>query len=73
MIDPILQEMEKDETKEALKKSTEEALNEGAFGLPFLAVHHSRDNVETFFGSDRFEVFADRMSKQFLNDFCHLV
>ena len=60
------QEMGKEEVKEELKKTTQEALNEGAFGLPFIAVHHSKTNVETFFGSDRFEVMADRLRVKWL-------
>ena len=55
--------MNTDEIKEALKKSTREAVEEGAFGLPFMVVYHSNTNVETFFGSDRFEVFANRLRK----------
>jgi len=62
----VIDEMGKDETKEALKRCTQEALNEGAFGLPFMAVHHTKTNVETFFGSDRFEIMADRLRVKWL-------
>ena len=60
------QEMNKTEVKEALKASTQDALNEGAFGLPFIVVHHSKTSVETFFGSDRFEILADRLRLKWL-------
>jgi len=62
----VIDEMGKGETKEALKRTTQEALNEGAFGLPFMAVHHTKTNVETFFGSDRFEIMADRLRVKWL-------
>jgi len=62
----VLEEMNKDEIKEALKKTTKEAIEEGAFGVPFMAVHHSDSNVETFFGSDRFEVLANRLRLKWL-------
>jgi len=62
----VIDEMNKTEVKEALKASTQDALNEGAFGLPFIVVHHSKTSVETFFGSDRFEILADRLRLKWL-------
>jgi len=57
----VLEEMSKDEIKNELKSCTKRAVEEGAFGVPFMVVHHSDSNVETFFGSDRFEVLADTL------------
>ena len=43
-----------------LKQSTQEAVEDGAFGLPFLAFEKRDSKIEGFFGSDRFELIADR-------------
>ena len=51
--------METDEIKNDLKNRTEEAIEAGAYGLPFIVVHHGKDQSEAFFGSDRFEVIID--------------
>jgi 2-hydroxychromene-2-carboxylate isomerase len=48
--------METDAIKNELKSRTEEAVEAGAYGLPFIVVHHGKDSTESFFGSDRFEV-----------------
>jgi 2-hydroxychromene-2-carboxylate isomerase len=52
----IWQDMETDAIKNELKSRTEEAVEAGAYGLPFIVVHHGKDCTESFFGSDRFEV-----------------
>ena len=56
--------METEEVKALLKATTEEAVREGAYGLPYLVFHKRRnEGVETFFGSDRFELIANVMGK----------
>ncbi|KAH6661937.1 thioredoxin-like protein [Plectosphaerella plurivora] len=42
------------EMKDALKKATQEALDRGAYGAPWLWVTNSTGQSEPFFGSDRF-------------------
>ena len=51
-----LQDMDTDAVKNELKERTAEACSEGAYGLPYMVVHHGKDSSDTFFGSDRFEV-----------------
>ena len=54
-----IEAMETEEVKALLKETTSEAVREGAFGLPYLVFHKRRnEGVETFFGSDRFELIA---------------
>ena len=52
-----------DTVKNELKTKTKEAVVEGAHGLPFLMFHRGKNQVETFFGSDRFELIAHRFGK----------
>ena len=57
-----IEAMETEEVKSLLKETTEEAVREGAYGLPYLVFHKRRnEGVETFFGSDRFELIANVM------------
>ena len=48
--------MDTDAVKNELKARTAEAVDEGAYGLPYLVLHHGNQKTDTFFGSDRFEV-----------------
>lgn len=45
---------QRDELKSLLLKNTKEALELGAFGVPFWRITNSAGRRETFFGSDRF-------------------
>lgn len=53
------------EIKEKLKRSTQEALDYGAFGFP-LIVCHVNGKPEPFFGSDRFELMAHCIGEKWL-------
>ena len=57
--------MKQDDVKDLLKKTTSEAVEDGAFGLPFIVIDQGKDHLgienETYFGSDRFEVIANRL------------
>lgn len=53
------------EIKDKLKKSSEEALNYGAFGFPMI-VCHVDGKPEMFFGSDRFELMAHCIGEKWL-------
>ncbi|XP_007550151.1 glutathione S-transferase kappa 1 [Poecilia latipinna] len=53
------------EIKDKLKRSTEEALNYGAFGFPML-ICHVDGKPEMFFGSDRFELMANCIGEKWL-------
>ena len=59
--------MTTDKIKDALKQTTSEAVREGCFGLPFMLVDQGRhsNDVETYFGSDRFEVMASKLGMYF--------
>ncbi|KAK4230827.1 thioredoxin-like protein [Podospora fimiseda] len=50
----ILQKAGEKEWKDKLKNTTQEALDRGAFGAPWLWVTNSEGKGEPFFGSDRF-------------------
>ncbi|KAK3985535.1 glutathione S-transferase kappa 1 [Cladorrhinum sp. PSN332] len=50
----ILQKAGEKEMKDKLKNTTQEALDKGAFGAPWLWVTNSEGKGEPFFGSDRF-------------------
>ena len=57
--------MQGDEVKNMLKETTSSAVEDGAFGLPFIIIRQGKDHLgiedETFFGSDRFEVIAHKL------------
>jgi len=50
----IMEGTETEEIKDALKKTTEVALEKRAFGAPWLVVRNGDGVEEVFFGSDRF-------------------
>ncbi|KAF2964700.1 hypothetical protein GQX73_g8886 [Xylaria multiplex] len=43
-----------EQTKDELRKNTDEALRQGGFGAPWMMVRNLSGTVEPFFGSDRF-------------------
>ncbi|KAK3296115.1 thioredoxin-like protein [Chaetomium fimeti] len=53
-VDEVLAAAGTEEMKGLLKKTTQEALEKGAFGAPWLWVRDGRGREEPFFGSDRF-------------------
>ncbi|XP_057689316.1 glutathione S-transferase kappa 1 [Corythoichthys intestinalis] len=53
------------EIKDKLKKSTQDALDYGAFGFP-LIICHINGKPEMFFGSDRFELMAHCLGEKWL-------
>lgn len=52
--DRILAGARSQEMKDALTKSTQSALDKGAFGAPWLWVRNDEGEAEPFFGSDRY-------------------
>lgn len=53
-VDEILALAKQQEIKHELRKNTDDALKQGAFGAPWMMVRNSAGAVEPFFGSDRF-------------------
>ena len=58
-----LEEIQTDELKLSLKNTTTEAVNMGAFGLPFITIDYN-NKFHTFWGSDRFEIMASTIGKE---------
>jgi 2-hydroxychromene-2-carboxylate isomerase len=55
-VDAIIQATQTKEMKDLLRKTTQEALDRGAFGAPWIWATNSAGKSEPFFGSDRYEV-----------------
>ncbi|KAH8165950.1 hypothetical protein CIB48_g2273 [Xylaria polymorpha] len=53
-VDKIIALAKQRESKDRLRKNTDEALTQGGFGAPWMMVRNSAGVVEPFFGSDRF-------------------
>ncbi|XP_028665813.1 glutathione S-transferase kappa 1 [Erpetoichthys calabaricus] len=53
------------EVKDSLKSTTQEALDNGAFGFPFI-IAHVNSKKEVFFGSDRMELLAHCLGEKWL-------
>ena len=57
--------MNGDTIKDTLKTTTSEAVENGAFGLPYIVINKGKDHLgiddDTYFGSDRFEVMASKL------------
>ena len=57
--------MNDDTVKDMLKTTTSEAVEKGAFGLPYIVINKGKDHLgiddDTYFGSDRFEVMASKL------------
>jgi len=49
----IMEAIKTQEVKDLLKQTTQEALDRGAYGAPWLWVRNSSGVEEPFFGSDR--------------------
>nr|QST14953.1 GSTkappa1 protein [Diaphanosoma celebensis] len=62
-IEKCLQLIDDPNVKEALKKTTEEAVEYGAFGAPTIIVH-TKSGPELFFGCDRFPLIAMALNEQ---------
>lgn len=54
----ILAAASRSEVKDALKNATQQALDRGAFGAPWLWVTNGEGKGEPFFGSDRYDLLA---------------
>ncbi|KAL5477940.1 hypothetical protein EMCRGX_G024803 [Ephydatia muelleri] len=61
--DDLIGRIESQEVKEELKRTTQEALDLGAFGAPFI-VAHIGGKKEEFFGSDRMELLAHTLGEK---------
>jgi glutathione S-transferase kappa 1 len=53
-VDAIAKGMASPEIKDALRATTQQALDQGAFGAPWMWVTNSAGVTEPFFGSDRY-------------------
>lgn len=53
-VSPEFDSKNRSHLRDKLLENTEEALEVGAFGVPFWRIKNNKNEVETFFGSDRF-------------------
>ena len=65
VIEKAIDSMEQKETKDALRKNTDEALSLGAFGAP-TAVLHLPKGPELVFGSDRMEIIGSLLGEKYV-------
>ena len=63
-----LEDLQTDDLKNALKETTSEAVEAGAFGLPFMVIDREK-SIETFWGSDRFEIMANSLGLEWHGPF----
>ena len=61
--DCVEKEFDADKNKRELMQNTREALELGAYGVPFWRIKNDSGAVETFFGSDRFNHLAKFIGK----------
>jgi len=57
------------EAKERLKNTTQEVIDLGAFGAPWISVKLPGKEAEVFFGSDRFHLIAELIGKEYKGPF----
>ena len=60
----LVEELSGSEAKEGLKRTTSEALEHGAFGVPYM-VAYVGDRPEPFFGTNQIYLLADRLGEKF--------
>ena len=56
--------METEPVKDRLKALTKEAVDEGAFGMPYIVVYDHQREPHYFFGCDRFDAIASQFGEQ---------
>uniref|UniRef100_A0A8C4WYL2 Glutathione S-transferase kappa n=1 Tax=Eptatretus burgeri TaxID=7764 RepID=A0A8C4WYL2_EPTBU len=64
LIEQLMTLHETSEVKERLKKVTNDAIENGAFGMPWLVVHLPGSPSFSLFGSDRMELLADLLGEK---------
>lgn len=63
-LEKFISEAATDAVKDQLKRTTQEALDAGAFGAPTMLVTNEEGKTEFFFGSDRFDHIAAFIGKE---------
>lgn len=65
LIDQLLKESSTAEIKDLLKQRTDEAIDSGAFGAPWIVVQQPGQPEKTFFGSDRLPIICHELGVDF--------
>ncbi|TNY23776.1 thioredoxin-like protein [Rhodotorula diobovata] len=63
-IDKVVELSTSDKVKGLLKSESQQAVDEGAFGFPWIVVERDDGEKRSFFGSDRFETIAFWLGKE---------
>ncbi|CAB3411460.1 unnamed protein product [Caenorhabditis bovis] len=62
-IQEVIDKSESPEIKNKLAENTKTAVDQGAFGTPWIAVHTTDGNTTNFFGGDRFHLIAELLNQ----------
>jgi len=65
LVDQAILNINDDKVKKELKRNTDEALEEGAFGSPTIIVHLPDNRREMLFGGDRMHIIADMIGEEY--------
>lgn len=65
-IEVFLKQIKEDSVKEKLKQTTQQAIDAGAFGSPWILLHDGSNKTHVVFGSDRMHIVAMLLGEEYV-------